>query len=62
MGDEGLGVVALSLTGQTLGTMAFDWAGTGSSASVGNVGTEGISVDSRPAGLPSPINSIYLET
>lgn len=97
VGDEGLGVVELSLTGQTLGTMAFDWSGTGSShndaegltylgggrlvvvderpqmayrfsyaaggsvalnaqpkvaitgssTSVGNVGTEGISVDSR---------------
>lgn len=97
VGDEGLGVVELSLTGRTLGTMAFDWAGTGSSnndaegltylgngrlvvvderpqvaysfaylagstlalngqpkvaitgstASVGNVGTEGISVDPR---------------
>ena len=31
VGDEGLGVIELSLTGQTLGTMAFDWAGTGSS-------------------------------
>lgn len=30
VGDEGLGVVEISLTGQTLGTMAFDWAGTGS--------------------------------
>ncbi len=97
VGDEGLGVVEFSLTGQTLGSMAFDWAGTGSSnndaegltylgggqlvvvderpqyayrftyaagatqalgstprvaitgnpASVGNVGTEGISVDPR---------------
>lgn len=97
VGDEGLGVVELSLSGQTLGTMAFDWTGTGSSnndaegltylgngelvvvderpqvayrfgyvsagsvllnaqpkvaitgssASVGNVGTEGISVDPR---------------
>lgn len=31
VGDEGLGVVELSLTGQTLGTMAFNWSGTGSS-------------------------------
>lgn len=31
VGDEGLGVVEMSTTGQTLGTMAFDWAGTGSS-------------------------------
>ena len=31
VGDEGLGVIELSLTGQTLGTMAFNWAGTGSS-------------------------------
>ena len=31
VGDEGLGVVEISRTGQTLGTMAFDWAGTGSS-------------------------------
>lgn len=31
VGDEGLGVVEFSLRGQTLGTMAFDWAGTGSS-------------------------------
>lgn len=31
VGDEGLGVVEISLTGQTLGHMAFDWAGTGSS-------------------------------
>ena len=97
VGDEGLGVVEISRSGQTLGTMAFDWTGTGSShndaeglaylgngelvvvderpqiayrftyakdgtvalnntpsvaitgstASVGNVGTEGISVDPR---------------
>jgi uncharacterized protein YjiK len=97
VGDEGLGVVEVSLTGQTLGAMAFNWAGTGSTnndaegltylgngqmvvvderpqiayqfgyiaggsvalnnqpkvaitgstASVGNVGTEGISYDSR---------------
>lgn len=31
VGDEGTGVVEVSLTGQTLGTMAFNWAGTGSS-------------------------------
>lgn len=31
VGDEGLGVVELSLTGQTVGTMAFNWSGTGSS-------------------------------
>ena len=31
VGDEGLGVVEMSTTGQTLGTMALDWAGTGSS-------------------------------
>jgi uncharacterized protein YjiK len=31
VGDEGMGVVEISLTGQTLGTMAFNWAGTGSS-------------------------------
>lgn len=30
VGDEGLGVVEISLTGQTLGSMRFDWAGTGS--------------------------------
>ena len=30
VGDEGLGVVEISLTGQSLGTMAFNWAGTGS--------------------------------
>ena len=30
VGDEGLGVVEISLTGQTLGSMAFNWAGTGS--------------------------------
>jgi uncharacterized protein YjiK len=97
VGDEGLGVVEISTTGQTLGSMAFDWTGTGSTnndaegltylgggqlvvvderpqiayqfgytaggnvllnnqpkvaitgstASVGNVGTEGISVDPR---------------
>jgi len=97
VGDEGLGVVEVSRTGQTLGAMTFNWAGTGSThndaegltylgngelvvvderpqtayrftfanggtvalasqpkaaltgsnASVGNVGTEGISVDPR---------------
>ena len=31
VGDEGLGVVEISKTGQTLGSMAFNWAGTGSS-------------------------------
>jgi uncharacterized protein YjiK len=31
VGDEGTGVVEISLTGQTLGYMNFDWAGTGSS-------------------------------
>ncbi|PZP29883.1 MAG: PEP-CTERM sorting domain-containing protein [Roseateles depolymerans] len=31
VGDEGLGVIEISLTGQTLGSMAFDWSGTGSS-------------------------------
>ncbi len=30
VGDEGTGVFEISLTGQTLGSMAFDWAGTGS--------------------------------
>lgn len=30
VGDEGLGVVEVSLTGQTLGSQAFDWTGTGS--------------------------------
>lgn len=30
VGDEGTGVVEISLTGQTLGTMAFNWDGTGS--------------------------------
>jgi uncharacterized protein YjiK len=30
VGDEGLGIVEISLTGTTLGSMAFDWAGTGS--------------------------------
>ena len=31
VGDEGLGVVELSLTGSVIGSMAFNWAGTGSS-------------------------------
>ncbi|MDP3538826.1 MAG: SdiA-regulated domain-containing protein [Azonexus sp.] len=31
VGDEGTGVVEISLTGQTLGSMNFNWAGTGSS-------------------------------
>ncbi|UCV18469.1 SdiA-regulated domain-containing protein [Ferribacterium limneticum] len=30
VGDEGLGVVEISLTGQTLGQMNFNWTGTGS--------------------------------
>ncbi|MCV2350636.1 SdiA-regulated domain-containing protein [Paucibacter sp. Y2R2-4] len=30
VGDEGTGVVEISLTGQVLGKMAFDWTGTGS--------------------------------
>ncbi len=30
VGDEGTGVVEISTTGQTLGTMAFNWTGTGS--------------------------------
>ncbi|MCH2241453.1 MAG: FxDxF family PEP-CTERM protein [Aquabacterium sp.] len=30
VGDEGLGVVEISRTGQTVGTMSFDWTGTGS--------------------------------
>lgn len=30
VGDEGLGVVEISLTGQTIGSMAFNWSGTGS--------------------------------
>ncbi|MEJ6004845.1 SdiA-regulated domain-containing protein [Paucibacter sp. AS339] len=38
VGDEGTGVVEISLTGQTLGKMAFDWAGTGS----GKHDTEGL--------------------
>ncbi len=31
VGDEGLGVVELTLTGSIVGSMAFNWAGTGSS-------------------------------
>lgn len=31
VGDEGLGVVEISRTGQTLGTMSFNWSGAGSS-------------------------------
>lgn len=38
VGDEGTGVVEISLTGQTLGTMAFNWASTGST----NHDTEGL--------------------
>lgn len=103
VGDEGLGVVEISRTGQTLGTMSFDWTGTGStnndaegltyvgngnlvvvderpqiayrftysnggavvlnnqpkvaitgsSTNVGNVGTEGISVDPRDGSFVS---------
>ncbi len=30
VGDEGLGVVEMTTTGQIVGSMAFDWAGTGS--------------------------------
>lgn len=30
VGDEGLGVVEITRTGQTVGSMAFNWAGTGS--------------------------------
>jgi uncharacterized protein YjiK len=30
VGDEGLGVMELSRTGSLIGTMSFDWAGTGS--------------------------------
>ena len=30
VGDEGLGVVEISRTGQTVGSMSFDWTGTGS--------------------------------
>jgi uncharacterized protein YjiK len=51
--DEGLGVVEISRTGRTLGSMAFDWAGTGST----NNDSEGLTylgngelvvVDERP--------------
>lgn len=38
VGDEGTGVVEISLTGQTLGSMAFNWAGTAST----NRDTEGL--------------------
>jgi uncharacterized protein YjiK len=31
VGDEGTGVVEISRTGQTIGSMAFNWSGTGSS-------------------------------
>ncbi|WP_153118038.1 SdiA-regulated domain-containing protein [Rhodocyclus tenuis] len=31
VGDEGTGVIEISRTGQTLGSMNFDWSGTGSS-------------------------------
>ena len=31
VGDEGTGVIEISTTGQTLGSMAFNWTGTGSS-------------------------------
>lgn len=31
VGDEGTGMIEISRTGQTIGSMAFDWAGTGSS-------------------------------
>ena len=53
VGDEGLGVVEVTVTGQTLGSMAFDWTGTGSS----NNDSEGLTylgngqlvvVDERP--------------
>lgn len=103
VGDEGLGVVEISRTGATMGSMSFNWAGTGSTnndaegltylgngqlvvvderpqiaykfgysaggtvvlnnqpkaaitgstASVGNVGTEGISVDLRDGSFVS---------
>lgn len=53
VGDEGLGVVEVSRSGQTLGSMAFDWAGTGSThhdaeglAYLGN--GELVVVDERP--------------
>jgi uncharacterized protein YjiK len=38
VGDEGKGVVEISRTGQTLGTMSFNWAGTAST----NQDTEGL--------------------
>jgi uncharacterized protein YjiK len=38
VGDEGTGVIEISLTGQTLGSMAFNWSGTGSN----NHDTEGL--------------------
>jgi uncharacterized protein YjiK len=38
VGDEGTGVVEISLSGQTLGSMAFDWTGTAST----NNDTEGL--------------------
>lgn len=38
VGDEGSGVIEVSLTGQTLGSMAFDWTGTAST----NRDTEGL--------------------
>ncbi len=53
VGDEGMGVVEISRTGQTLGSMAFDWTDTGSS----NNDSEGLTslgngvlvvVDERP--------------
>ena len=53
VGDEGLGVVEISRTGTTVGSMAFNWAGTGST----NNDTEGLTyigngkfavVDERP--------------
>lgn len=53
VGDEGLGVVELTLTGSVVGSMAFDWTGTGSS----NNDAEGVTylgngqlvvVDERP--------------
>lgn len=53
VGDEGLGVVEISRTGTTLGSMSFDWTGTGST----NQDSEGLAymgdgqlvvVDERP--------------
>lgn len=38
VGDEGTGVIEISTTGQTLGSMAYDWTGTGST----NRDTEGL--------------------